>query len=369
MLGPIVTLISASGGSVVVGTERDGACVERAATTARRAASSAATSAAVAARIGTAAPSAVSLVTPSTAAGVDTLVEHGDEHGVERHAVGFADETGDGGGRRTERPGDGLGELGAVRRPSCPPAPRRVARGSRQSIDRAGHELEPQRAGADPAPPAFDGRRDTRRDVGSVELLEGGERHHRLVERDAQERGDVDRTLGLVAEHVQRAAGRGNRPIAVGGGRERRVDRVADERRRQRLGRTVEVGAVGGRDVPLGEPSEDRVDVGLRERLAIDDGDLCCGVGRRLPLAETQTELLDARRPPGRSPGNGHDRCVGRPGRGGGGRLGVVAAPPAAGHEGGHGERDRARSLPRPRTAPHATSLLVVDNLTNPSGV
>ena len=219
--------------------------------------------------------------------------------------------------------GDGDGELG----------------GHREPVDGVAVGLEAQGAGADPLPAARDLGGEGDGHVGGVELFEGAEGHHRLAERDAQRRGDRHLALGLEAQDLERPG----RDLLDGGGLgygERLVDRLADDRRREGLGRAVEVGGLVGH-VPGPEAIEDGVGLAGPEACALDDrrGGLVVGPADGLAGAET-----DRQRP--------------RPSPSSPLPLTVAARPPASARRAGRWQvRDRPMSCtPTPRGAPRRRS-------------
>ena len=303
--------------------------------------------------------------------GIDALIEHGDEHRGQRQALGLADELCDRGGRGAERPRHLLGECRTVGRPGAGRNDRPVLGRCREPVDHAGDQLEPQGAGADPPPAAVDRWCDLDGNVGGVELLERRQRHHRLIEGDTEERGDVDGALGLEAQHLERAGGGLTRTGRTGWRRKHRIDRVADQRGSQRLGRTIELLPIDGGYDPGREPFDDRLDLGGREGVALDDVDLVGprrdGCALAEPQAERSTRLIDHVDALDR-----HDRFVDRGTRRGAGRgiAVVVATAPTAGQQQRCGDHRCARPLSCARPARHrATHLVVIVNLTKPAQV
>ncbi len=126
--------------------------------------------------------------------------------------------------------------------------------------------LEPQSSGTDPLPPAGDLGGDGDGHIDRIQLRHRRQRHHRLIERDAQERGDSNGTIGLKAKHLEWAVG-DCRHRFLGTDRKRNRDRVANQRRLQRLGRPIEVETVAVRQEPLGQPGDDRSHRGVVEWL------------------------------------------------------------------------------------------------------
>ena len=112
--------------------------------------------------------------------------------------------------------------------------------------------------------------RDRHRHIVDIELAERAQRHHRLVERDRDERRQLDRPLGLETQHLERSRVDGGWRFAATRG-EVGLDRGAGLRRTKRFGRPVEVLDVVGVVNPLGQPVEDLVDSSVAERLTGDD--------------------------------------------------------------------------------------------------
>ena len=165
---------------------------------------------------------------------------------------------------RAELPRHGVGQLATGLRDGARRNLHPVFGGHGQPVEQVGIVLEPQGAGADPLPAAGQLGRDGDRNVERVELLDGGQRHHRLVEGDADERGDVHRALGLEAEHFEGTA-RHVRYRIVGAGREGYIDRLTDKWGPQGLGGTVEVETVAVGPEPFGQSGEDRRHCGVVE--------------------------------------------------------------------------------------------------------
>ena len=175
-----------------------------------------------------------------------------------------------GGRRGRELPGHGVGQLAARRRRDTGRHLDGVGRGHRQTIDQLGLVLEAQRAGADPLPATLHLRRHGRRHIERFQLLESGQLHHGLVERDAQRRRHLDVTFGLEAEHLERA-GRRLEGFRLSLWREGGVDGVAGAGRGQCLGRAVEVLDVVIGDLPLAQTGEHRADGVGTQWLTVDD--------------------------------------------------------------------------------------------------
>ncbi len=207
---------------------------------------------------------------------VDTLIERGDEHGVESHRVRHSGQARRCCCRGGEREAHIVGERCAIDRFGARRHRHGVLGGCRQTVEglvavdavlrtRLRRDLEAKRAGPDPTPATVDAGGvsdvglDGDRHIGSVELLEGREFDHRLIEGQRDERCDVDVTLGLHAEHFERCVRiRIRHGWRVGRRRERGLDGLADGGRLQRVDRAVEVGDVLVGHVPLGEPVEHR---------------------------------------------------------------------------------------------------------------
>ena len=233
--------------------------------------------------------------------GIDALIEGRDEHRrrVDRRVL-----------RRErqhlrrwspERPADSGRQL--------VPGLRRGARGNfdavagchREAIDRAA-ELEAQRAGTDPAPPALQCRSHLDGNGGLVELRQRAQRNHRLTERDAQVGGDVDVTDRLVAEHPQ-GSGVGRQRLRRGARAEGLRDRGADARARDRFRRALERNRA-----PAGcerrETIHHRGDGGRVELVAVRDRDRVAAGGLRVTRSEHHGER------PGGTPDPDRDRSL-----------------------------------------------------------
>ena len=139
--------------------------------------------------------------------------------------------------------------------------------------------LEHQGAGAEPAPVALGLRRQLHRH-GLRRLGLGGHRHHGLVEGQAQVRGQVDLTLGGVAQDGQDT---GLARVHDGGAldrRERHVDGLAGQRWRQGTLAQGECHPVAGLHLQRGDPGQDLVRPRRRQLLARGHGQ-GRGLGRR----------------------------------------------------------------------------------------
>ncbi|CAB4824520.1 unannotated protein [freshwater metagenome] len=171
---------------------------------------------------------------------VDTLVEGGDEHLVERQALGLRAERYDGGRRRGERERHRLCKHSSGGRLRTLGNLDDERGGHRQTIDGVARGVEAQCASADPLPVSGYGGGQPHRHGGGIQLADRGDRHHRLVERDRQVRGDRHGTVGLMAQHVQRAGGHGVGRCGLTR-REDDFERATGPRRRRRLGWPVEL--------------------------------------------------------------------------------------------------------------------------------
>ena len=111
-----------------------------------------------------------------------------------------------------------------------------------------------------------------------IELLQRAERHHRMVERHAEERGCLDVAIGLVAQHLERPgteSGTGHLSHSA----EQGLDRLTDTRARQALWRPPEVHLVAVLVSERRQPIGDRGNLVVLERIADDErsGFLRCG--------------------------------------------------------------------------------------------
>ena len=175
-----------------------------------------------------------------------------------------------GGGRELEA--DVLAEFAAIDRGRSCVDFDAVVRGGRDPVDRSDFVLEASGAGTEPDPPAGHLGSDRDWHVGSFDLVDGAERDHRLVERDRDERGEVDGPFGLEAEHFERSrVGRFDR-ASVGRRREGLVDGGARAWTRPGLGWTIELGAIVGVFFERREPGQQQRRVGTIEWRAIDRG-------------------------------------------------------------------------------------------------
>ena len=95
-----------------------------------------------------------------------------------------------------------------------------------------------------------------------------GQRHHRLVERDADEGGDPHFALRLDPQDLQRP-GIDDRCCDIRPGGERLIDGPAGAGRGKRLGRPVEGGRTRIGAVPGRQPLDDRADLRLVELVAV----------------------------------------------------------------------------------------------------
>ena len=231
---------------------------------------------------------------------VDALVERRDEDRVERHRVAEAGHAAHARGGCGERVADVVGELGTVRRGGPGRHRDRVLGRRGESVDprlRVGHDLESQRACSDPAPASVDSGRHLDRDVGGVELVEGGQWNHGLVEGQGEERSDVHLAVGLEPDDLERAVGDGVRHRrSVGRRRERSVDGLTDQRGAERLGRTVELLRVVVRNLPGRQTVEHRLHLVGCQRRSVGERDGLRLVHDRLPLAESESEFSSRRR-------------------------------------------------------------------------
>ncbi len=225
---------------------------------------------------------------------VDQLVEADEPHRFERQRVVLGCERLHGRRRCGELPGHRFHQLATREGGGAGRDRHREVGRLGQAIDAPRRvDLEAQRARPDPAPPAVDRRRQLDGDVERVELLERADGHHRLVERDAEERCELDVALRLESQHLERPRRDFGRWILAGRG-ERLGERVADDRWRQRLGREVDDETLVARHRPLGQPGEDRSDLVLAQRESFDALDGLCRGGR--PVAEADPERVVARR-------------------------------------------------------------------------
>ena len=138
---------------------------------------------------------------------------------------------------------NGLGQLAAGLRCRARGDFDHIGGRHRQAVEHLRVVLEAESASADPLPAPRQRRRDRGRNVEFVELADGGEGHHRLVEGDADEGSDPHLALRLHPQHGQ-WSGIEVRCVDVRPGRKRPLNGLTGAGRRQRLGRPVEVDSV-----------------------------------------------------------------------------------------------------------------------------